>query len=268
MGNDRALLLDQCLDALAHGQTIEECLARHPEAARELAPMLRMAVMLRDLPQPEPRREALQAALIRVGLALPKHRTRRLRHATPGIRWWSWPDSLILRWASALAFSAVVIVGLGAASARSEPGSLLYPLKLVTERVSFALTTDPQNRAELRLTFADRRLSELMRNAQSTGKVDPETLRRLLQEAELALRTAQPLPVDRFKLFLNKLDSFNTYQKAALTQLDARARGDDARLLERAISLCDERDRWMEGRMRAPPPARGAERCWDSSCSW
>ena len=43
-------LLGECLDALFQGATVEECLARHPDHAQELAPLLRLAARIAQTP--------------------------------------------------------------------------------------------------------------------------------------------------------------------------------------------------------------------------
>ncbi|BCW93964.1 MAG: hypothetical protein KatS3mg007_1858 [Thermoanaerobaculum sp.] len=270
MGNDLELILDRCLEALARGQTVEECLATYPEVADELAPLLAVAVEFGALPRPEPRREAIHAALVRVGASLPRPRARGAALLPGRFRLpWLRPVFLgVARWATALAVSLVVAVGIGAASARSVPGDLLYPLKLVTERVTFALTASPEGRAELRLVFADRRLGELLRGAQRRGRVDPELLRQVLREAELALEDARPLPEGRFPLVLAKVEAFNIYQKAALRQLQAGAQGEDTELIRRAISVCEERARWMRKMMTSPEGEWGRTRRWGPGCQW
>ena len=267
MGRDLLLILDQCLDDLGRGQSVEECLARNPEVAAELGSLLAFAGELRALRRPEPRREAVQAALVRIGASLPRRSVRSIASARPrvGAGWWRLPA---LRWATAIAAALVAVVGIGTASARSVPGDLLYPLKLVTERVTFALTTAPESRAELRLSFADSRLDELVRGAQRRGRIDPELLRELLREAELALQDARPAPAARLKLFLAKLEGVNAYQKAALKQLSAAARGGDAELLQRAISVCDERGRWMQKMIESPQGMDRGESCWGPGCDW
>src|SRR3954453_15258327 len=45
-------ILARCLDALEQGETIEHCLARYPEYATNLAPILQLATVIRSTPQP------------------------------------------------------------------------------------------------------------------------------------------------------------------------------------------------------------------------
>ena len=172
----------------------------------------------------------------------------------------------MLAWTFAL---LIVMSGWGitAASAHSQPGDLLYPLKLVTERVRFALTLQPEGRAELRLSFADRRLVELVENQAESGSIDPTVLRALLGEAELALDEVQALPEERFQLFLTKLEHSNQRHRVALEQLTRRAAESDVSLLSEAISVCDERQSWIGCSRDAVDSGEAVSRRWGSGCS-
>jgi|GEM_PF-3065960 len=44
------VILGECLDALLEGATVEQCLARYPDRAGELAPLLRLAVQIEQTP--------------------------------------------------------------------------------------------------------------------------------------------------------------------------------------------------------------------------
>ena len=158
--------------------------------------------------------------------------------------------------------------GITVASANSQPGDLLYPVKLATERVRFALTLQPEGRAELRLSFADRRLAELVETQAERGSIDPALLRALLSEAELALGEAQALPEERFQFFLTKLESRNTHHKSVLEQLTDRASEDDIGPLRQAISVCEERHAWMSCSREARDSGSTVNRRWGSGCRW
>ena len=46
-----AEILDECLNDLNRGVSVEACLARHPEHAAALAPLLQTAAGLRNVPE-------------------------------------------------------------------------------------------------------------------------------------------------------------------------------------------------------------------------
>ena len=280
-------VVDRCLDLMREGRTVEQCLLLYPECAADIEPLLRVAHDLAEMPKAEPSAAGVDAAVAAAGAALSRKREARLfrrpADASPPQR--SRAKVVAFRFAAAAAAVFVLTIGLGTASARSLPGDLLYPLKLVTERVSFALTSSPDRRAELRLSFADNRLEELVRTAQADGRIDPALLKRLLNEATFALEDAKPVPEDRFQELVTQIDAFNTYQKHVFEGLKPVVQEDDSQLLSRAISVCDERGRWMQRRWGYNPgksprsaPEEGAppnpnqrpeqDRCWGSGCCW
>jgi hypothetical protein len=169
----------------------------------------------------------------------------------------------------AVAVALLILIsgwGMSTASARSRPGDLLYPLKIATEKVRFALTVQPEGRAELRLTFADTRLAELVERTPEQGAIDQALLKGLLREAELALDEAQTVPDERFQLFIRKLQHFNAYHQEALTRLGHHVPPHDARALNEAISLCQKRHRWIGHMQQAMDTGRPVERRWGPGC--
>jgi len=286
MNRDIENILDRCLDLLQEGRSIEQCLHLYPEVADDLEPLLRVAGELQRLPEAEPRPAALRTALLRAGAALPSRSDVLDFSQDSGLRSSvrRSPVRIAFRWAAAAAAVLVLTLGLGTASANSVPGDFLYPIKLATERVTFALTTSTDRRVELHLSFADSRLEELVRTAQADGQIDPLLLKRLLEHATLALEDAKPLPDERYRQLLTRVDAFNTYQKQVFEQLQPAVHSDDRQLLTRAISVCDERERWMRrtwGDVQETPPNQvlgpadqrptqppERDRCWGSGCDW
>ena len=283
MGRDLERSLDRCLDSLREGRSVEQCLLLFPEVADDLEALLLVAAELNRLPRPEPRPEAVRTALLRAGGALPSRGDSRWRDRGRPLsgRQWLPVRKAAFGWAAAAAAVLVVTLGVGTASARSVPGDLLYSLKLATERVAFALTTGPERRAELRLSFADRRLGELVRTAQDDGRIDPTLLERLLEEATLALEDATPATDERYRDLLVRADAFNAYQRRVFERLRPTLPPDDSQLLSRAISVCDAREQWMRRTWDrseephteepgSPTQRRPTERdrCWDSDCRW
>ncbi|MFQ6058528.1 MAG: DUF5667 domain-containing protein [Anaerolineae bacterium] len=158
-------LLAEALSRLEQGETVGACLARYPEHADRLAPLLRTAAFsLQALAYVEPPSEAALAA----------GRRRLLRQvarqwATPEPWWRRLPSLSLPRLAPArgLATLALVILlfvalggGAAVAAVNSLPGDPLYPVKLATERARLALTLDPGARTALQAQFAQERREE------------------------------------------------------------------------------------------------------------
>jgi len=269
--NELEIILDRCIGEILAGATVAECLQRYPGHEEELEPLLEAAVALRELPREEPRPSAVRGLLVRAGTVM---QTQAQLGATPSATAQSGGRILPFRLSRpvrrlVVGLAAVMALFiLGGASADTVPGDLFYPVKLAREKVSFVLTTNPGHRAELRLSFADRRLGELVEMAGSDGKIDPDLVRRLLRQGSLALKDARPLPEDRLKVFLKKLEHFNLYEQQVLQQLAPRVPRSQRPIVQRAIDMCGERSRWMR---RAKPDAvrslrEGRGSCWGWQC--
>jgi hypothetical protein len=129
----------------------------------------------------------LKARLARAPLSAPETRARS-RTMTIGRR----KMSMMLAYKVLAAVLAVVVAvaGLGGSvvlAAGSLPGELLYPVKLVSEDVSLALTLDPAGRAELALDFASERVEEMERLLQRGEDVPDAVVARLTRHMEQAM---------------------------------------------------------------------------------
>ncbi len=191
-------VLDKCLwDIQAGKATVEECLARYPELAEELEPLLRMGEALMQLSAVEPSPEFVAQTRMRL-LALkppaPEAITRppgfSLQRWLAGfaacLRSWQWQRAFV----GALAIlMAVVLIGGGTvvASAESLPDHPLYPVKRAVESARLLLAASPESRAMLHVEFANRRLNEAVAVAQ---KGQLETAKNLLTEYNSELMSA------------------------------------------------------------------------------
>ncbi|WP_299030365.1 DUF5667 domain-containing protein [uncultured Thermanaerothrix sp.] len=150
-------VLEACLQALERGQAIEEVLARYPEQAANLAPLLQAAQSSRAL-----------ASTLRMPLgARARSRARFLAHAktlpsaaaSAGARL----PRLGLAWGS-VAVVLVLILSLVVttlASAQALPGQPLYPIKRAVEAVQYNLTADPSARLAFAETLDEKRAAEV-----------------------------------------------------------------------------------------------------------
>jgi len=157
-------ILDECLERLISGETIEACLAGYPEYAAELEPLLRTAVDARKAAAIKPRAEFRDRAAYEFQAAIREMEPQR----SPGFFGW------FPRWATVVTavVAVVLLAGTGtvAASTNSLPDEPLYQVKLATEAVRLAFTPSPLGKAELYAKFADKRVEEIIRMADK-GKV-------------------------------------------------------------------------------------------------
>ncbi len=148
-------IFNECLEKLLAGtETVEQCLGRYPDQAKELEPLLRTAMSVNKAIDVKPTAEL--KARIRYNLQLKMAEVGKPRRA-------SW-FSLQPRWALAAVTMMLVFVIGGStfiAADSSMPGSPLYPVKLFTENISLKLAGSDAEKAELSLAFADRRVVEM-----------------------------------------------------------------------------------------------------------
>jgi hypothetical protein len=95
--------------------------------------------------------------------------------------------------ATALIIVFVVLgsfIGVSGAAAASLPGEPLYGIKLATEEVRLALTSDRQISAELQISRAERRLEEVAALVQEGKDIDESTAKRVEEHLVYALEAA------------------------------------------------------------------------------
>ena len=155
MGNNKQFnnILDECLERLLTGQeTVEQCLQRYPEHATELEPLLRTATIMKKAVDVEPSADFRARARYQLQsmMAESKAPRRAVRFAP--------------RWAIAVcAVMLVFVLGGGTVLAAngSMPGSPLYAVKLATENLSIKLAGSEEKKAELYVTMANQRVTEM-----------------------------------------------------------------------------------------------------------
>ena len=255
-------LLDICLEMASRGEDWEAFLARYPDSLREVEPLVLLAREVREASGPaETTAPGASAALLRLGRELAK-RERQKEEAAHGTWGWLWGSV----WAKA-AFAGIVMLVLGASSvelsARAVPGNFLYPVKILTERVHFALTSDLEERVELRLTFSERRLSEIVKTLKEGKGADRELITEMLDEARAALSDASQLPETRSAAYKSRIVSLEEFQKERLRSVEDMVPADRRQDVAEAIGMCDQgwaRMREMMSGMPMGGPGRGTGR--------
>ena len=223
MKQDFESILDECLQQLNSGQAdLETCLARYPEQAAALRPLLQTAALLRAAPVPRPSPAARAAGRQQLLLAVARRRQAQAQAPFGFLR--SWEQSLAaglswllnppmkrhhaprfekqgmmalhkparaLVWATAILLLLVVSgAGVVGVAARSSLDSPLYPVRLVSEQVQLFLTTDAEAKARLQVNLAQQHLAEIEALRQQ-GRLDSGVAGRadaLLTDYEQALQ--------------------------------------------------------------------------------
>jgi len=149
--------LEVCLQALEQGQTLDSALARYPQFAAQLRPLLEVSLQARTSsghPIPEEIRRRGRARLLQ--------HAAQLHPAARGI-----PRHLLPLWPRlALAFGLVAVLLLSStslvnASSGALPGDHLYPVKRTWENLRLLLVFHPQERELLESHFEQERLDEI-----------------------------------------------------------------------------------------------------------
>jgi len=170
-----AAILDDCLQRLQAGATVDDCLTHHAAQAAELAPMLAAAVQLQALAT----YHLSDAQKLRARVALRETLATQSQPHT-----WL-PRGLGLGRVRGLALSGVAALLLFAALtisavASSQPGDLGYLLRVVIERAPALVQRAPAGRAAVEVTVAERRLGELQHHVETAGQASITALNALL----------------------------------------------------------------------------------------
>jgi hypothetical protein len=171
MGRDFKTILDECLKELETGQSLDTVLARHPDEADQLRPLLLTAQSLRAMPVARPRSHVQHANRQRfLGEAIAMRRVRERRPAFGLLRPVAVAASLVLMLAS-LGGGATVY-----AASNSLPDSPLYPIKLATEQARLWFVFDENDRAGILLDQSQTRMTEIRKLVQQGKPVEGNVL--------------------------------------------------------------------------------------------
>jgi hypothetical protein len=236
--SDIEVVLAECLAAIEKKQdAIEGCLARHPDLAGELEPLLRLAADLRAVPAVEPSPTFQQAAVPRLlNLIWAREALRAApAPATPAGFWerlWSWRPNRALVVRVVLALLVMALLGGGTmATADSLPDSPLYPVKRAAEQVRLRFTPTEIRRAQQLLAFTDERVREMIVAARLNKPLAAERALRdyegalllagsKLQQEWEAGRDVRPV----MKALLVRLEKHQAALEKALPQTPARSK--------------------------------------------
>jgi len=260
--------LDECLSQLNTGELgLEEVLARYPEHEAELRPLLRTAMLVRQVPQAVPSPEAKAAGRQRLLSAVARKRREKAR-ARPGlvhrleqkaailVQPLIQPQRQSLRLAQAIAALLVIVSLVSAGTLRVAAGSLpdspLYPIKRATEWVQLALTTSPASKARLHMSYSERRLEEA-RALGEAGKGSSEAILQAMKSENSAALTAigqasgeeRPNLLTDFTLHTDK-------QQETLEAIKAQVPPSDQEVVEEALEATEKHEQIATGAMVEP----------------
>ncbi len=155
-------ILNECVDLLADGVSVEECVGRFPEHRAEIEPMVQTAaVAMRTAIRDDFAPDAKARALARLMEAVSRSEPGRSRR--PGIF-----ERVPLLKPLAIGFAAFALMGAGAAgtamaSSDSIPGDTLYWVKTTKERIALRLPKSEMGRVRSHARLAGVRSGEMQR---------------------------------------------------------------------------------------------------------
>jgi len=192
-------VLNECIDLLLRGESLEQCLQRYPEHAARLEPLLRVAQAAHETSSTvEPRPDFKAQSRYQMRTLLHDRKQKSPSRRMPVLGW-------LPRWATAVIIGVFVLLAAGGgtavAASNSLPGDILYPVKLATERVQFTFTFSDEGTANLHAKFAERRAEEMARIAEAGRSEKLQELKTRLEEGlekleKLTARIKQDKPDD------------------------------------------------------------------------
>lgn len=178
-------VLDECLDAIRQGETVETCLARYPRHASRLKPLLTLAEKVRRTPSVPPRPWAQATAWSAVRQRAADLRAGKRRAASIQVSF-GWLKPMAVAFALLLAIGATS----GATAFASQdalPNETLYPVKLFTEDVHVWLTFDETTKADVLLDQSDERMHEIAALVSHSEDIPENVLSALQDRNERAI---------------------------------------------------------------------------------
>ena len=203
-------ILNSCLERLAGGASIADCLKDYPEQAGELEPLLQTAALTRralaDI-KPDPRFKTAARFRMAARLDAAGPPRRAIFSRTP-------------RWALAAVASLLLVIAMGSgtvvAASGVMPDHFLYPVKLATEQVRLETATSDLALTELNAEFTDRRVEELIYVVEKgNGASIDDSLTRL--DENLVLVASIPVTEGRVSLVSTPMEATTVVQEAAPT---------------------------------------------------
>lgn len=200
MPKDFEIILDECINRiLMKGATVEDCLASYPDKATELEAHLRLVTKANLSISFTPSDAAKDRARLRIQAVMREleQKERIVRSSATVTRRFSFSFRPMALLAVFLIIATIMASSIGtvAASGNSLPGELLYPVKRATEQARLALEFSQAGKAELHLSFAERRAEEVTELVErgDTLKLDIalENLNESIEEASRSASAVQ-----------------------------------------------------------------------------
>lgn len=222
-------ILDECLESVRRGDTVEACLERYPKHAERLRPILTLAARIQAAPsaQPRPWAQATAWDIVRQRAAELRSGKRRRGSASLGLGL----GALLRPVAVAAALVFAIMIGGGATALASQsalPDSPLYQVKLFTEDARLWFVFDDSQEADILLDQSDERMDEILSLARKGKPIPSNVLSAMEDRHGRAAGIIEGLDAgdsDRDELMTRLLDQSASQEDALLALWDNIAPG-------------------------------------------
>ncbi len=222
---------EEALQRAEQGQPVE----------KRFAPLVELVGRMAFLSQPPPPPNQLRSGRQRF---LTQASRLRAQEVKPKITVWKGRTEMrgVMKLATAL--MVVILIGgmaLAAAPAMADslPGDPLYGPKLALEQVRLALTRGPEDRAEVGLTMAERRLQEVIALIEQNRGVDEPTMNRVEQHLMNALRLAAQVQDPAASRALQRLALAIQERERTMTRLMDRTQQSSQERLRQVLRIME-----------------------------
>lgn len=205
-------ILDECVDSIRQGGSIDDCLARYPKHAERLRPMLSLATKLPTVPPAQPRAAVQAAAWDRVRQRAAEMREGKRRRSVSLGGGWLKPAAITVALALGVFGSGGATV---LASQSALPDSPLYRVKLFSEDARLWFVFDDNHKADILLDQSEERMDEII----------------------AMIRNGDEIPSN----VLSALENRNDRAASIITDLEARG-GVDDKLVGRLLTIARDQE--------------------------
>ncbi|MCD5401406.1 DUF5667 domain-containing protein [candidate division NPL-UPA2 bacterium] len=247
-------ILAECIEEVKAGRSsVDDCLAKYPSLAKQLAPLLRLALEIQEPPEVKPS----TAFKVRARVQLMEQ-----IHAKSGVTKWRWfrysgqkkPTPYKRRFNVIAIIVAIVLAvsGLGGgtvyASQGSLPGDVLYPVKLGSEAVGEFFTFDPEAKALLQTKRALTRIGEIEALLEIEGVEAPgldvaqEKIRQNMAKAARILEQLKAQGIEIAQLAKRLDDEFDAHQDLLKEVFDLQKETLNAQAREIRLDIREARE--------------------------
>ncbi len=162
MREDIYTILENCLSMLDQGSDLEACLARYPEHASELRPLLIASMDAESLPVKELPLDVVRRSKSKLLNAAAEMREQKSRK----MAYFGLPVKRVFRISFAVLITLLMVVGVGGtglvrASTVALPGDQFYPVKITWEKLLLTMAVSQIEREVLEDRFERERVEEV-----------------------------------------------------------------------------------------------------------